>query len=254
MKYSRVIGIGWDVGGWLGNNHGVAACVWEEGMGSVEWIGSPSSIALPEDRLLRIPELVKAISKEYALIEDDETMIVIGVDAPLSFPSAFAQLLGGADVDIRKPAREIDNIFAYRDTDRHIHAVFGKKPLSATFDRIGNNATVAMAHIKMWEKEGDFVTYPFHPSNAENNKVILEVYPALVKERKSTEAFPGIKQLLPTGLVPGTDAYDAAICALYAIAFGSSGTPLPALVGPNGTCDGWIYHFSKEDLEKMKCI
>ncbi|OCA90726.1 hypothetical protein A8F94_02290 [Bacillus sp. FJAT-27225] len=252
MNVSKVIGIGWDVGGWLGNNHGVAVCVWKEGKDQVEWVGTPSSISIPDAGMLEIKDLIHAVSGGTVLPDNEDTKIIIGVDAPLCFPAAFVGLLKGADAGIRKPAREIDNIFAYRDTDRHIHSVFGKNPLSATFDRIGNNATVAMSHIRKWEKRENFLTYPFHPQNPRNNKIILEVYPALVKERKSSEAFPGIKKYLPPTAEPGTDVYDAAICALYAVAFGMGGTLLPPLVEPVRNLDGWIYHFSKENLERLK--
>ncbi|SES12822.1 hypothetical protein SAMN05518684_108172 [Salipaludibacillus aurantiacus] len=28
MPFNKVIGIGWDVGGWMGKNHGAAICEW----------------------------------------------------------------------------------------------------------------------------------------------------------------------------------------------------------------------------------
>lgn len=181
----------------------------------------------------------------------DESMVVIGVDAPLGFPSEFIKLVSGTVTQFDRPVREIENRLAYRDTDIHIYQEFGKKPLSPVFDKLGNNCTVAITHINKWCKE---LGYSFHSKtqSPSDKKVIIEVYPALVKTSQASEAKQPIKELLPIDLPHGTDAYDAAICAIMAVAYGADGryANLPKLVGPpNGLnsviVEGWIYHLPK---------
>ena len=55
-----MIGIGWDVGGWMGTNHGFAVCQWDKQNNSIEWVGSPNETSIPEGRLLSLHEMVKA--------------------------------------------------------------------------------------------------------------------------------------------------------------------------------------------------
>lgn len=73
--------------------------------------------------------------------------LALGIDAPLAFPRALGNLLAGRGVECAVPQREIDNPYAYRDCERWLHQQYGKKPLSATFDRLGNNATLALSML-----------------------------------------------------------------------------------------------------------
>ncbi|MCV5480433.1 hypothetical protein OFN48_34325, partial [Escherichia coli] len=70
--------------------------------------------------------------------------LALGIDAPLAFPRALRDLLNGQPHSCAVPEREIDNPYAYRDCERWLYQQYGKKPLSATFDRLGNNATLAL--------------------------------------------------------------------------------------------------------------
>lgn len=251
----KFIGIGWDVGGWMGSNHGLAICEWNMGEKAVHWIGTPTEISLPQNNLLTIEDMFKAVCPNHNLGLLDDSFIVIGVDAPLGYPVQFKKLLLGEEITVVKPEKEIKNCLAYRYTDQEIYRVFGKKPLSATFDRIGNNCTSAILHARKWEMENKFKTYPFREPEASDNKIIIEVYPALLKPSRYSAAIKGISRLLPK-IEPGTDAYDACICALYAIAFGTKGTILPLLKDPPQLeaikDEGWIYFFDKDATSTLK--
>jgi hypothetical protein len=90
-----------------------------------------------------------------------------------------------------------------------------------------------------------------HPMTARSSdrKMIIEAYPALVKNGKYRSALSPFRELLPDHVPIGTDAYDAALCAVMALAYGAEGAfaPLPKLVGPpehlnSIKTEGWIYY------------
>ena len=58
MDIKRVIGIGWDVGGWMGNKQGVAAVAWKVGSEELEWLGTPNQFFLPIGSLLSTQMLI----------------------------------------------------------------------------------------------------------------------------------------------------------------------------------------------------
>ncbi|TMW73428.1 DUF429 domain-containing protein [Alteribacter natronophilus] len=240
-----ITAIGWDVGGWMGSSHGIA--VMKINKGKLTWAMEPAEYTLPAGELWTPLDMARG-----ALAEEDlaATRIVIGIDAPLSFPAALTRFLNGNFTLPGKPAKEIENPLAYRDAERYIQRQFRKKPLSAAFDRIGNNATVAMSHVRTWEREWGFTARPFE--SKKSFKEIIEVYPALVKKTSSASAIPFIHSIIPETAAPGTDAYDACICALHAAAFALDGEHFPRLVHPpeGGIWqqEGWIYHFPPEEV------
>ncbi|AOM82170.1 DUF429 domain-containing protein [Salisediminibacterium beveridgei] len=249
---TKFMGLGWDVGGWMGKNHGLAVCVWDGESDCVVWPSQPFATAMPKDRLWRVSDLVEMMKSGDSFHED--IRITVGVDAPLGYPELFTQLLNGSKVKQTRPDREIDNRMAYRQTDRYIYKTRSKKPLSASFDRIGNNATVAMLHANQWREEEGFTLEPQDNSNG-SSRTIIEVYPALVKMARYKKVQPFLEKQMPAGLDSGTDAYDAAICALYAMAYQTKGKLLPELVHPKvaeldqARHEGWIFPFEQIESE-----
>lgn len=232
-----VIGIGWDVGGWQGSNHGWAACRWTSD-NTVEWMGDPTTLRIPDGGRLELDDVIQRLTG-CSLSSLQSERLVIAVDAPLSFPRAFKELLGGKSFDFVRPPREIDSRLAYRDTDRHVHAENGRKPLSAAFDRLGTNSTVAMVHIHHWKQQWQF-SVARGASSGHGRWDIIEVYPALAKyKRDSNAALPGIAHLLPAEGQLNQDSFDAAICALHAVQFGADDRfeELPPLVRPDPDSD-----------------
>lgn len=186
--------------------------------------------------------------------------IVLAIDAPLGFPVAFRDLLLRKPVSDMAPDSQIGNLLAHREAERWILKTFKKRALSASFDKLGNNATVAMYYAARWSEQATMAIVPFQQEQPDGH-VIIEVYPALVKKPGGTECYSRFQCLLPDGLQPGTDEYDAAICAVLASIFASprpdEGGDPATLVGPPEHIDdatvkaeGWIYTIHPEWHER----
>ena len=241
----KIISIGWDVGGWMGDNHGFAISSGDLTEGTLSWLGEPTELGIPPGSIFSLDEIIsEVVEKESVGLERDR--VTLGIDAPLGFPEGFADLLCRNRHDFTRPEKEIYNELAYRETDRFIYEEFDKKPLSAVFDRLGTNCTAALVHVRRWINQYGFIHQPSDEAGQNN---IYEVYPALVKKRGSSTARPEFAELLPKNITPGTDAYDAALCSIMALGAESGGTipEVPELVGPSEINErireeGWIYH------------
>jgi Protein of unknown function (DUF429) len=260
----RVLGIGWDVGGWRGSGQGIAVVEWAGD--SPRWLGSPTSFSLSnlvED--WGVDDLVRSSWPEAPQDILNNREVVLAIDAPLGFPIAFRDLLAGGpgpSIDLKNP--EIENRLAYRETDRNIHQTFRKKLLSASFDRIGNPATVAIVHTRRLSNAGKLRILPFDEPKI-GIPIAIEVYPALLKETKPEAAakldkallkekkpkpvLRAVREMLPKSSKDGTHELDACLCALLALAYGYDGRikSLPKLQGPHGSVaaiqyEGWIFH------------
>ncbi len=240
------IGIGWDVRGWQGKAQAVALAGWRREDDSLHWLGVSPLFRLSSRGAADIFSLLMPLLKSKARCDEllSHPRFALGMDAPLAFPRGFTALLRGEVQQIAIPAREIDNPYAYRDCERWLHERYGKKPLSASFDRLGNNATLALA---MAPALTPLQRVPQQVPAAP--RALLEVYPALAKQGgRASCARPEIHLLLPKTLQPGTDQYDAALCALMALQYaaGDKVKALPPLQGPPADFpldEGWIYHF-----------
>jgi hypothetical protein len=249
-----LLGLGWDVGGWMGNNHGfsLAGIVIKDN--TIHWPGEPVELEIPRGSSFNLKKIVSEITgnKDF---EVDPDRLIIGVDAPLGFPQEFKNFLVHGESNYNCPEKEIYNELAYRETDRHIYEKLGKKPLSATFDRLGTNATVAITHVRKWSQKYGFNR---EPSSGERNKGnVIEVYPGLLKPDKHSPAYPPLSKLLSWDFEPGTHYYDAALCSTMALAYKASNdfSFLPPMVGPPQLTDrireeGWIYHFPEEAVNR----
>ena len=247
------LGIGWDVRGWLGKQQAVAAVTWSGT--ELRWLGKPHLFDITALHHSR-GSLRDFIRLAWPDASDDVLQthrVVVAIDAPLGFPAAFRELLVGETSFERPLGPEIENRFAYRDTDRHIYGTFRKKPLSASFDKLGNVATVAIWHARRWSQEPNVRIVPIQAAQ-DTDHAIIEVYPALAKPSRLSACHLPFGALLPSDVPLGTDEYDAAICAVLALSFGMNGTEpsLPLLVHPHGvsaddlTTEGWIYYAEAE--------
>jgi hypothetical protein len=245
------LAVGWDVGGWRGKNQAIA--VLKNNGDGWSWAGCPSSFSLRDTTMGvgRLDDFVRVGFPDASIDVLDQYNITIAIDAPLRFPVAFRQLLAGEAIRPSVDGSHIDNPLAFRLTDRWVHGTFGKLPLSASFDKLGNNATVAMSYTAMWEMTHELSVWPFD-ARSDVRHIAIEVYPALVKARRSNECIASFREFMPDSVAPGTHAYDAAICAVLASAARtprrhSTSSPME-LVGPPGDVDlsivaseGWIY-------------
>jgi len=229
----------------MGDNHGFAISSGDLVEGTLSWLGEPTELEIPSGSIFSLDEVVSEVGEKIS-IDLERDRVTVGVDAPLGFPEGFTDFLCCKRDHFTRPKKEIYNELAYRETDRFIYEEFDKKPLSAVFDRLGTNCTVALVHVRRWINQYGFT---HQPSDEDGHNNIYEVYPALVKKRGSSTAQPEFAELLPKKVTPGTDAYDAALCSIMALG-AESGDAIPAvpkLVGPSENNEhrreeGWIYH------------
>ena len=94
--------------------------------------------------------------------------------------------------------------------------------------------------------EAGFRIVPIEADRADH--AVIEVYPAIAKRgnKKSDRAVASVERHIPDHLTPGTDPYDAAVCAILAAVHAGQGKVLglPDLEGPQPGYDpaeGWIY-------------
>ena len=247
MQKREILGVGWDVGGWRGKKQVVAVARWKDGRPECFGCSEPFSTAAipPEDGLNTFIRL--AWTRDCPTDVLDRYGVVVAIDAPLGFPVAFQKLVAGGLPPARPVVAEIDNPFAYRDCERHVYKTFrAKKPLSAPFGKLGDRATVALVYARAWAAMHRMLILPFQDA-PEDAPVIIEVYPALAKDRKTAKCLEPFTGFIPQTVQWGAEACDACICALMALAFRSENQDLlPDLVGPTGqghfASEGWIYH------------
>lgn len=237
----RIIGLGWDVGGWLGKNHGIAAVEWQND--EIKWLSLPTAIRLPKSGFFAPSDFYKDIDNASS-----DVTVFVGVDAPLGYPDAYQKLISGECPSMEKPDAEIDNIFAYRETERHIYRTFKKKPLSATFDKLGNNTSLAITTVRRWCAEHHFLLQPSFSSRL-SKREIIEVYPALIKMAQFSMIYNNMIKMIPSEVEVNSDAFDACICALVALSYGLAGRSslFPEIVRPpddwdNESNEGWIHY------------
>jgi len=246
--YKRpIIAIGWDVRGWRSRDQAVAVAAFDSHSSNLNWLGVSGQFQFVPYKPLSLSSLIEpAVGSQLAITDLEDATVVVGIDAPLAFPIPFMSLLRSNNAaEYYPPDKEINNSFAYRDCEKWIFEQFSKKPLSATFDKLGNNATLAMCMANSLKSEG-FQLIPQEVTSSDH--AVIEVYPGIVKrgQKKSDRVIGPVERHIPTNLVPGTDQYDAAICAILAATFAGRGADLglPDLVGPESTFDlseGWIY-------------
>ena len=250
-----MLAVGWDVGGWMGDKNAVALALWKDGSPVPHPCGTPCCFTLP-DTLMSPLELVRKACSTVTQTDLDRLRVVIAIDAPLGFPYAFRRLVNGTTPSSGRPKSAINSPLAYRETERYVQRVFRRTPLSAPFDKLGNNATVAIAHMQFWRRSHWYRVPPFD-APGDHTKTAIEVYPAISGEMYIGKgAADQIKQLVPEDPPLSQHESDAAVCAALAMAFvkGSPDGPLPPLVNPKGIegitdgilrVEGWIYNPAK---------
>ncbi len=254
---SNCIAIGWDVRGWRGKQQAVAVIKLDLASRKSEpqwWLSDDFQFEAGE-RLCLSSLIRPAMGDDGMAMVEQADRVVIGIDASLAFPRGFGELLNNPSSEYVPTVTEIENPLAYRDCERWIYQTYGKKPLSASFDKLGNGSTLAMALCHALRKEG-FAVIPQDGDQAD--RAIIEVYPALAKceSKRASAAVDILHQLIPGDIEVGGDQYDAAICAIVAAVFAGAGSNLglPDVVGfePNfDRAEGWVYTFASEFIHQV---
>lgn len=241
----KKIAIGWDVRGWRGNQQAVAVLKVDNVKQTHEWKISDDFQFKANVPLSLSSLLMPVLGIEYKSYLSGADKIIIGIDAPLAFSQAFKHLLISENSEFIPTHSQITNPLAFRQCERWIKDEYGKTPLSASFDKLGNGATLAISMAHSLKKEG-FHLLP--QDKLDSDRAIIEVYPGIhkVKPNRASMAIPPIHQYIPVDCMPGTDQYDAAICAITAAVYVGVGSQfgLPALTEYQADFDpaeGWVY-------------
>ncbi len=235
------LGIGWDVGGWMGKKNAFAFSTFDTEKQEFKFLTDPFHTLVPSTGFFDIQE----VAAERGIHLEEYDKVVIGIDAPLGFPRMYKEMVNGNISALSKPEKEILSPFAYRDTERFIHHTFRKKPLSAPFDKIGNNLTLALYHAHFWNEKYGFHIHP-QEAGEDDQRIMIEVYPALVK---LDTMYRHVWQFLDAYKSKfNDDEYDASICSFIATIHASGPHFLQGLHTPAPPNDpvyreeGWIYY------------
>lgn len=88
----RVIGVGWDVGGWMGGKHGIAVAQWTVGSEKIQWLGS-TVCSIASGKMFTPHSLIESAVKNVDTELLEESQIVVGIDAPLGIQVISLNLL-----------------------------------------------------------------------------------------------------------------------------------------------------------------
>lgn len=256
LSIMSIISIGWDVRGWRGKQQAVA--VLEIKRSKLHWSVSDDFQFEPGSTLDLSSLLMPALGEQYSQRLDNANQVVLAIDAPLAFPQALTRLLTDSNAVFEVASSEISNPLAYRDCERWIYKQYGKKPLSASFDKLGNGATLAISMAHALKRSG-FELMPQYRGNT--TRSIIEVYPGLHKmqHRRNALAIPPLHRHIPEDIMPGTDQYDAAICAILGAVYAGCGSQLglPGLVDLQQGYDpqsGWVYSLPVEFVQAHNAL
>jgi hypothetical protein len=270
----KLLAIGWDVGGWYGSKQGIAMLS-ADPEGTIEFVDDPvtkriSKEVIPSGNPVKFFSDLIGISNCVA----NNRKIILAVDAPLAVPENYRKLISvtedflNDEGNLFREKDHIDSKIFFRDCERWVKERF-QKPMPCVGSWLGNNATLAQAYTVYWtNKNSNWSLLPQQKEQSNAKNKIIEVYPATIKEEKRNSKIKEFfAKKVENGkkfqkLEEGTDEYDAAICALHALAFGMENewckeNNLPALVGyeeKRSSADkewefpekeGWIYHFDE---------
>lgn len=156
--------------------------------------------------------------------------VVLAIDTPLGFSSAFKNLITNYSATATKIKNHINNPYLFRNTEQYVQKSLGKKPLSPVNDMIGSQAT-----------KGIHVLSKFAPIIKE-----LGVWCNSLKTENLTiiEAYPAIVNCIPKLTNKDMDIQDAYKCAYIAKVFHNSKELLEKPEDGIDLQEGWIW-FSK---------
>lgn len=173
--------IGWDVGGWLSNKNVI--CVAK--ITSENTIDKKSLEIKNWEPISYLQDMKISLRKALGIEED--SLITLSIDAPLSYSADFKAFVNGSYVYDGFIA-SINNRLLYRDAEREINARIGVMPLSGAADKLGHAATLAQAVVATILKKSE-VAVSFY-----------EVYPGIYKNEGSkdvrVESFQRIQMML----------------------------------------------------------
>ncbi|MFI6636528.1 DUF429 domain-containing protein [Nonomuraea fuscirosea] len=198
-------------------------------------------------------------AKDDLLLEAITTATKTGIDCPFGWPVKFIDFItahrtGAVTVPQGVPGLVWRHDLTHRVTDQAVEARTGRRPLSASADRIGHTTMRCAALLSTLAAQG-------HPVDRRGTGAAVEVYPAATlklwnlphnRYKRPTELgllVDRLKESAPWLDLSGhealcrtsADAADAVICALAAraAALGLATTP-PSEHSKTAATEGWI--------------
>ena len=252
--------IGWDVGGMHGEKN--ALCMLKEENNwqcDISSFKKPKNAAAPEQKAEEIVETICKASKGTTLL---------AIDAPLSFPLAFREAIGSRSFDHPLPNMSeeglIDNPLAFRDCERFVFCVTGKRPLSGSFDQLTNLTLLVQRVLYLLKVEcgKQLNVMPNDGTEIKEGINVLETYPALLNPNETVERKKDGIQVTSNNFLQfalkllkedvNKHQRDANLCALFAAYAASHPEVLQIPKEFRGDLkrEGWIYWPENPDLEK----
>ena len=164
-----IIVLGWDVGGYTGGKNAFA-------LATVRGSETKLRICTGEVELSNKDGLYKFPDNLF-LPEDN---FVVAIDAPFGFPCALLDFINNEADTSGYFERDIENVYVFRQTDREVESITGKKPLSPIFDKLGRNTFRAIRQLRKWKQDRpDLIVIPWD-NEPGGNLTAIEVYPGIL--------------------------------------------------------------------------
>ncbi len=200
---------------------------------------------------------------------------LIGVDAPLGWPMAFAEAVAAHDRHAPWPGGPDRSLLTHRETDRFTKPFVGRLPLSASADLLGVVTMRCALLQRRWAEEVWGA-----PAPRDGSGVLIETYPAAAfatwgiaaqgyKARRNPESAAAVRAGIVAALAAHTAGWldlgdvgegsvasdhvlDALVCALIAVAVhrGATHRPPPELCEA-ARREGWI-HVPASPLDALR--
>jgi len=63
IKKNDLLALGWDVGGWMGNNHGFSIIHWDYKNKDFNWLGEAVELRIPADSTFSLDYIIEKVTK-----------------------------------------------------------------------------------------------------------------------------------------------------------------------------------------------
>ncbi|WP_145374849.1 DUF429 domain-containing protein [Symmachiella dynata] len=233
---------GCDMGGWHNTSQqkgdALAVCKWDGTQ--LEHVDATAAITF-------FPVISdQSLSQHLNAAKSDDAQIIVGIDAALSWPAKFTQLITEAhsfthDFDFEL-TDSVNNPYLYRETERfikrHVQTGMKERPLTAVGDKFGNNSSKAQA-LGAWflQQLPDVYRPPFDVWDRENAKIaqhtLIEVYPAASMKSAKFKRLHWPSESQSMDNAGKSDIADAKRCAMTAFVYAASVGKLKCEKCPN---------------------
>jgi predicted nuclease with RNAse H fold len=196
---------------------------------------------------------------DEALLRSFKTADEVGIDAPFGWPDAFVEAVAAHHRGERWPTAG-DKDLQYRATDREVHRLAKRWPLSVSSDRIGVTTMRAARIFSEMARLGS-------PVDRDGSGKLVEVYPAAALKRwgfnpegykgpenrgkrtrllqeveTSTRSWLRLSDSVREQCVESDDVLDALVAALVARAAATGHCePIPPAMVATARREGWIH-------------